>query len=124
MHGAVFAVAAIAYNGFTAAFFSYHIDDDRGDDAEQYSTDHYCPDVFGYPLEHKLNSLFKLFCQFACFLIGLEEHEQHAGDKQDGNHQADNIKASGEGAADLVDAEGDCISKAALIEDSKRRPFC
>ena len=60
-----------------------------------------------------------LIAQLGSFLVGLEEHVDHTGEDNDGRDQADDVQAAGEGVAELVDHQGNEVSKAALIADGE-----
>ena len=113
-HGTVAAASAVAHHRFAAALFSHDADYNGGDDTDERRAYYDSPKIGCEPLEHSLNP-FLFFCQLVCFLVGLEEHEQHARDQQDGDDQSDYIQRTREGAADLVDAEGYHIGEATLI---------
>ena len=64
-----------------------------------------------------------LVAQLGSFLIGLEEHVDDQGERRDGRDQSDDVQAAGEGVAELVDHQGNEVSKAALIADGEPRPL-
>ena len=72
--------------------------------------------------EYQLNAS-ALIAQLGSFLIGLEEHVDHTGEDNDGSDQADDVQAAGEGVAELVDHQGNEVSKAALIADGEPCPL-
>ena len=64
-----------------------------------------------------------LVAQLGSFLIGLEEHVDDQGERRDGRDQSDDVQAAGEGVAELVDHQGNEVSKAALIADGEPCPL-
>ena len=64
-----------------------------------------------------------LDAQLGSFLVGLEEHVDHTGEDNDGRDQADDVQAAGEGVAELIDHQGNEVSKAALIADGEPCPL-
>ena len=48
VHGAALAAAAVACHGFPLLFLSHHMDDDRGDNADQHRADDDRPDICSY----------------------------------------------------------------------------
>ena len=58
------------------------------------------------------------------FLIGFEEHIEHKRKNCNSGDKSNDVEVAGEGAAELVYHEGDCISKSALITDCEPGPFC
>ena len=92
VHGAALAIAAAAHNRLAFLFLFDHADDDSGDNADQHSADDDRPEVSGNPLEHLFHLDF--LCQLARFFVRLEEHKQHARDKQDRDDQAEDASIS------------------------------
>ena len=64
-----------------------------------------------------------LVAQLGSFLVGLEEHVDHTGEDNDGRDQSDDVQAAGESVAELVDHQGNEVSKAALIADGEPSPL-
>ena len=126
MHGTAFAVAAVANRGFSLLFLFDHADDYSGNYTQKHGADNYIPDITCYPLEHKLNSLFYLyfFGKLVSFLIGLEQHKQHARDNEYRNDKSDDIQTARERRAYLEDAQRYRVCEQALVSDGERRPFC
>lgn len=52
-----------------------------------------------------------------------ELSQTQLANQEDWDNQTNDIQAARKCAADLVDAEGDRVSEAALVKDSERRPF-
>ena len=81
--------------------------------------------IFLPPLHNFLFCYLNSFCQFFRFGIALnEQHIHHPCENGNCCNQTDHIQISGKDRTELIDHQGDCISKHTLIADGEPGPLC
>ena len=74
-------------------------------------------------IEWRVREKSDLSGKLGSFLVRTNQHVDDKGQSGDGSHQTDDVQATGEGLAELVDHQGTQISEAALIADGEPGPL-